>query len=202
MKRIPLALFTLIFVGAMFVYAPAAHARSGASLTATVDRYAMSTDDTLIYTLTLVTPDDAMPQWFRLAAGATSAEVAELTSDLEAGALHPGEAKRALGRRIADRYWGDGAGAEAEAAFDRLFRKGQAPADVDEHALPADEDPVWLPGALAAAGLVNSNSEGRRLITQGAVKVEGVRLEEESVPRSLIVGKTIQVGKRRFVTFT
>ena len=151
---------------------------------------------------TMSIPDDAMPQWFRLAAGATSAEVAELTSDLEAGALHPGEAKRALGRRIADRYWGDGAGAEAEAAFDRLFRKGQAPADVDEHALPADEDPVWLPGALAAAGLVSSNSEGRRLITQGAVKVEGVRLEEESVPRSLIVGKTIQVGKRRFVTFT
>jgi tyrosyl-tRNA synthetase len=151
---------------------------------------------------TMSIPDDAMPQWFRLAAGATTAEVAEISANLEGGTLHPGEAKRDLARRIADRYWGDGAGADAETAFDRLFRHGEAPSDVDEHALPADEDPVWLPGALSAAGLVPSNSEARRLIAQGAVKIDGVRVETESVPRERIVGRTTQVGKRRFVTFS
>jgi len=151
---------------------------------------------------TMSIPDDAMPQWFRLAAGSTAAEVAEITAGLQDGSLHPGDAKRDLGRRIADRYWGTGAGTEAEIAFDRVFRRGEVPTEVDEHALPADEDPVWLPGALAAAGLVPSNSEARRLIAQGAVKIEGVRVETETVARSLIIGRTTQVGKRRFVTFT
>ena len=149
---------------------------------------------------TMSIPDALMPQWFRLAAGATPSEVESLTSSLEDGSIHPGELKRDLARRVVEIYHGNGTGADAEAAFDRLFREKAAPDEVPTAALP-DEDPVWLPKALSEANLVPSNGEARRLIEQGAVKIDGERIIEESVARSVLEDATVQVGKRRFVKF-
>jgi len=147
---------------------------------------------------TMSVPDDVMGDWFLLAAGRSEAEVAAVTAGLADGSLHPGETKRRLGREIVTRYWGVEAAREAEAEFDRLFRHHETPDEVEEHPLPGD-DPVWIPGLLSAAGLVASNSEGRRMVAQGAVKVEGVKIEAEDVPREALRGAVLQVGKRRFV---
>jgi len=149
---------------------------------------------------TMSIPDELMPDWFRLAAGANADEIAEIVDSLESGTAHPGELKRDLARRVVDKYHGRGSGGEAEAAFDLLFREKQVPVDVPNAALPTD-DPVWLPKALADADLVVSNGEARRLIKQGAVKIDGRRVDDESISRSELVGSTIQVGKRRFVRF-
>ncbi|RLE17043.1 MAG: tyrosine--tRNA ligase [Actinobacteria bacterium] len=149
---------------------------------------------------TMSIPDELMPDWFRLAAGANADEIAEIVDSLESGTAHPGELKRDLARRVVDKYHGRGSGGEAEAAFDLLFREKQVPVDVPNVALPTD-DPVWLPKALADADLVVSNGEARRLIKQGAVKIDGRRVDDESISRSELVGSTIQVGKRRFVRF-
>jgi tyrosyl-tRNA synthetase len=149
---------------------------------------------------TMSIPDALMPQWYRLAAGSPPDEVAAIESSLADGSLHPGASKRDLARRIVDRYWGQGAGVTAEAAFDRLFREKEAPEDVPEHPLgPAVE--IWLPGLLVEAGLAPTNAEARRLIAQGAVKVDGERLVEEDVSRDVLAGHVVQVGKRRFVRF-
>lgn len=150
---------------------------------------------------TMSIADELMPQWFRLAAGAGPEEVAAIVAGLEAGSTHPGDLKRDLARRVVEQYHGEGSGGEAEAAFDRLFVEKLAPEEVPTAVLPTD-DPVWLPKALAEAGLVSSNGEARRLIEQGAVRIEGERIEEESMSRSALVGATVQVGKRRFVRFT
>ncbi len=149
---------------------------------------------------TMSIPDEAMTQWFRLAAGATSHDVAEIERGLSDGSLHPGETKRRLARTIVDRYHGDGSGSEAEAAFDRLFKAHQVPDDVGTAVL-GEDDPVWLPKALSDAGLVASNSEGRRMIAQGAVKIDGQKVVDDSLPRSALDGTVVQVGKRRFVRF-
>lgn len=149
---------------------------------------------------TMSIPDDLLPQWFRLAAGAAADEVASIEADLAEGSLHPGAAKRDLARRIVDRYWGSGVGTEAESAFDRVFRERDRPDDVDEYILELDDD-VWLPKALAEAGLVASNSEGRRMIAQGAVRIDGEPVSDETVDRVAIAGRITQVGKRRFVRF-
>lgn len=143
-------------------------------------------------------PDEAMPDWYLLAAGADRDEVAALETGLEDGSFHPGEAKRALGRRIVARYWDEAAASDAEAAFDRLFRDKEAPEEVPEHSIGAD-DPVSLPVMLAEAGLAGSRSEVRRLIAQGGVKIDGEKVTEESLPRSAALHRVIQVGKRRFV---
>ena len=149
---------------------------------------------------TMSIPDDLIPQWFRLAAGASPDEIRVIESGLADGSEHPGEVKRRLARDVVDRYHGEGSGAEAERAFNDLFRDKQAPQDVPTAPIP-DDDPVWLPKALSDAGLVASNSEARRLIDQGAVRVGGERISDDNVARDLLINETVQVGKRRFVRF-
>ena len=147
---------------------------------------------------TMSIPDEAMPQWLRLASGLDWEAAERLRGGLAAGEVHPGEAKRTLARSIADLYHGAGAGERAEAAFDRRFRAHQAPEDMPLHALGA-EDPVYLPALLTAAGLVKSNSEGRRMIAQGAVRLDGTPVGEELHPRAALGGAALSVGRRRFV---
>ncbi len=150
---------------------------------------------------TMSIPDDAIPQWFRLAGGATSSEVESAIAGLANGDMHPGELKRDLARRIVDRYWGQGSGAEAERGFDRVFRDKAAPDDIDQYTITERTDTIWIPALLSESGLVASNSEGRRLIADGAVKVDGDKLDSEQVDLDRLVGAVVQVGKRRFVRF-
>ena len=146
---------------------------------------------------TMSIPDTLMGQWFSLAAYLPASEVAAIVEGVEDGSLHPGETKRRLAREVVARYWGSEAAAAAEDAFNALFRRHEVPEDIPEQILP-DEDPVKLPALMNAAGLVSSNSEGRRMLSQGAVKIDGVRVDDEEVARADLAGKVLQVGKRRF----
>ena len=150
-----------------------------------------------IFGKTMSIPDEAMPQWFRLAAGATRQDVETVERGLSNGSLHPGESKRRLARAVVERYHGVDAARMAEDMFDTIFRAKGVPDDIPNVFLD-DTDPVWLPALLAGAGLTRSNSEGRRLIAQGALKIDGVRIEDETLAHAELIGRVIQVGKRRF----
>ena len=143
-------------------------------------------------------PDEAMPDWYLLAAGARREEVGRIESELGDGSLHPGEAKRELGRRIVTRYWDEAAAEVAEAVFDRLFKEKGIPDEVPEHAIGSG-DRVSMPTVLSEAGLASSKSEVRRLIVQGGVKIDGEKITEELLDAESVAGKVVQVGKRRFV---
>jgi len=143
-------------------------------------------------------PDDAMEEYFRLATEHATAEVDSIISEVTDGSAHPGETKRRLGRDIVALYHNVDAAVDAEAAFDRVFKQKDAPEEVAEFVLP-EGDPVWLPGVLKEAGLVKSSSDGKRLVAQGAVKIDGAAVGGEELPRSELVGHVIQAGKRRFV---
>ena len=109
----------------------------------------------------------------------------------------PMEAKLALARWIVRRSHGEEAADRAEAHFTRVVREGEAPEEVPEHALP-DGDPVHLPAVLGSAfGL--STSEARRLIAQGAVRVDGQAVSDLDQPRERLADALVQAGKRRFV---
>ena len=146
---------------------------------------------------TMSIPDHLMEQWFALAAYRPADEVKQIVAELANGTRHPGETKRELARAVVERYWGLEASAEAEAAFDRLFKEKSAPDDMAEFALGKDET-IWLPGLLNDAGLVASNGEGRRMLKQRAVRIDGEQVTDESLPRAELLGSVIQVGKRRF----
>jgi tyrosyl-tRNA synthetase len=143
-------------------------------------------------------PDDVMADWYRLATGATDEEVEMLEGGLSDGSLHPGEAKRELGRRIVTRHHTAAGSFEAEAAFDRLFRSHEVPDDVDTHTLSAVGE-ISLPALLGDTGLVASRSEARRMIKQGAVKIDGERVDTEFVDSTVVIDSVVQVGKRRFI---
>jgi tyrosyl-tRNA synthetase len=118
---------------------------------------------------------------------------------------HPAEAKRALARRLVERFHDSKAAEAAEANFDRLHVEREAPADVPEvalgeiEALNAKDGEIHLPLLISSVFEV-STSEARRLLQQGGVKVEGetVAAEPLDVPADRLLGKVIQVGKRRF----
>ena len=135
---------------------------------------------------TMRIPDALLDEWYRLV----------MERELPEGS-DPLEAKLELARFIVTRAHGAEAAAEAEAHFTRVVREGRAPEEVSEAPLP-DGDPVHLPAVLSSHfGL--STSEARRLIGQGAVKVDGEMVSELDVPRARLEGALVQAGKRRFV---
>jgi tyrosyl-tRNA synthetase len=133
-------------------------------------------------------PDDVMGQYYLLLLGE------ELDTSLPAV-----EAKRALARRLVDRFHPEGAGTAAEERFDQVHKRGEVPDDIGALELPgADGEDVHLPGIIAGQFGV-STSEARRLIEQGGVKLDGERVSRLDVPAGELEGKVLQVGKRRFV---
>jgi tyrosyl-tRNA synthetase len=113
----------------------------------------------------------------------------------------PLEAKLALARFIVARAHGGDAARAAEEHFTRVVREGQAPEDVPEIRLPRT-DPVHVPRLLVEGLGIGSASEARRLIAQGAVKVDGATLSELDVAREQLEGRLLQAGKRRFARLT
>lgn len=145
---------------------------------------------------TMSIPDEAMPMWFRLAANRDPQEVGEIEMALASGELHPNDAKRSLARAVVGLYWGEEAAGDAEAAFDRVFREGGAPDEMQEVVVPEGQSVVLSSLIRDAFGL--SGSEAKRLLSQGAVKLDGEPVTATELPREELAGKVIRVGKRRF----
>ena len=133
-------------------------------------------------------PDALLPQWYSLV----------LQQDDVPG--DPLEAKLELARFIVRRAWGSEAAGGAEEHFTRVVRQGQAPEEVDEADLPAGEV-IHLPTLLVERFGLGSTSEARRLIAQGAVRVDGQPVDELDLPRENLEGRLVQAGKRRFLRF-
>ena len=113
---------------------------------------------------------------------------------------HPGEAKRELARRLVAQFHGEGAGDAAEARFDQVHVRRELPAEIPVARISAgDGEPVHMP-ALIAAEFELSTSEARRLIQQGGVRLDGEVVDADALDRepSELVGRVLQVGKRRF----
>jgi tyrosyl-tRNA synthetase len=145
---------------------------------------------------TMSIPDQLMGQWFRLAADFDEEDVREIEDGLRSGEMHPNEAKRLLARSVVSLYWGEDAALAAQERFDLVFREGGIPRDVPEHVLSAD-DPVNMPSLIRDLFEV-SGSEARRLLDQGAVRIDGSPCRDQDVPRDRLAGKVLKVGKRRF----
>jgi tyrosyl-tRNA synthetase len=119
--------------------------------------------------------------------------------DFPAG-TDPLEAKLELARFIVRRSHGEEAAERAEAHFTRVVREREAPEDVPEIDVPA-EDPVHLPALLVEHLRIPSTSEARRLIAQGGVKLDGEVVNDLDIPRASLPGSLLQAGKRQFVRF-
>ena len=115
-------------------------------------------------------------------------------------ALSPRDAKRAMARELCARLHGEEAAAAAEERFDTLHVRRELPDEIEEFAFDGGAgEPVHLPALLAEAFGI-SRSEGRRMLAQAGVRLDGEALGEEALdlPVERLDGAVIQVGRRRF----
>jgi tyrosyl-tRNA synthetase len=116
--------------------------------------------------------------------------------------VHPMEAKKRLARTVTAMYHGDAGAAEGEAHFARVVQHKEVPENIDEITIwtSSGGQPIWK--VLAQTGLVPSSSEGRRLIQQGAVELDGKPIVDLNYTVSPGNTHLLKVGKRRFKKFT
>jgi tyrosyl-tRNA synthetase len=144
-------------------------------------------------------PDGLIVKYYRLCTALPVDEIDVIQRDLEDGDVHPNQVKRSLAREIVTLYYDGAHASEAEEAFDRVFKRHEAPEDLPAVAVELAPE-VYLPGLLHELDLVSSASEGRRMIDQGAVRIEGepVARGDYQCSREQVQDRVIQVGKRRF----
>lgn len=140
-------------------------------------------------------PDSLIVRYFRLAAFASEEEARQLEEELRRGHYHPRDAKAMVASRIVAFYHGEEAARWAAEEFDRVFKYHQLPSNIPEIVLPSTELPVVE--LLVQAGLVSSRSEARRHIQQGAVRIDGERIQDWTARIGLERERIVAVGKRR-----
>jgi tyrosyl-tRNA synthetase len=141
-------------------------------------------------------PDQAMSNYMNLVTRWTPADIAAVEADLAAGRLHPRDAKMRMAREITSIFHGDEAAAAAQARFRRVFQQRRLPGDMPEQRLAG---PTHVVDLLVLTGLAESKSQGRRLVQQGGVRLDGepiTRIDDRVAVRGEAV---LQVGRRRFV---
>jgi len=150
-----------------------------------------------VYGKVLSISDELMFRYYELLSDLSNREIEELNERMNSGAIHPKEVKKQLARELTTRFHSHGAALTAEENFKKVFTKGGIPDDIPEFICAAAED-VWLPQLLVDAGLVKSTSDGRRMIKQNAVSIDGEKITDVAdvvQPQGELL---VKVGKRRF----
>jgi tyrosyl-tRNA synthetase len=139
-------------------------------------------------------PDQAMDDYARLVTRWSSKEIEEFKQNLATGHLHPRDAKMQLAREIVEIFHSPEEAEQAQAAFVRVFQKQKLPEDIPTYTLQPGQTVLDV---LQDGGLVNSRGEGRRLISQNGVRLDGETLTDpnQTFPHPGV----LQAGKRRFL---
>ncbi|MDD5468414.1 MAG: tyrosine--tRNA ligase [Anaerolineales bacterium] len=139
-------------------------------------------------------PDMAMGSFFRLVTRWTPKEIEAIEADLQVGKQHPRDVKMKLAREIVEIFYSAEAARQAEEAFVRVFQQGDLPEDMPVYQLKGGQSVLDV---LVEGKLVGSKSEGRRLMEQHGVRLDGETLADanQEFPRAGI----LQVGKRRYL---
>lgn len=143
-------------------------------------------------------PDELMAKYFELITDLKPAEIKELKDRLEAGTLHPRDAKMLLAKTIVRMYHGVEAAAKAEQHFISVFQKGAMPEEIPAVQWEGNKE-ISLIDLLVELKLLSSKSEARRMIENRGVKINGVKATDTKLEVTISNGLILQVGKRKFV---
>ena len=143
--------------------------------------------------------DDLMWRYFELLSFDKSLDdLTRMRADATAGKLNPRDCKVELALEVVARFHDRAAADAALGAFERRFRQGAMPDEIDEITLAAQDGELPLANLLKAAGLVASTSEALRLISQGGVRIDGEKVADRALRIEAGSRAIYQVGKRRF----
>lgn len=144
-------------------------------------------------------PDTMLRKYYDLLSGRVLAEVRALFAEMESGKVNPRNVKAALAEEIVARYHGAAAGTASREHFDRVISRKEMPEDIPEQHYKAGDNKIWLPRLLADLKLVSSTSDGRRMVSQGAVKIDQSVVTDENLAAKKGDSFVLQCGKRKFV---
>jgi len=137
--------------------------------------------------------DNMMENYFTLLTDLPGDKIAEL---LDPDKTHPKEAKVLLGKTIVAQFYDKAAAAAAAEEFDRVFAKKQKPDDMPPWPLPPE--PISLKRLLVSCGAVTSASEAKRMVAQGAVSIDGLKIIDPNQQITPVDGQVVRVGKLIF----
>ncbi len=148
-------------------------------------------------------PDDVLIDYFRLLTTIEQKKIEEIESDIKEDRLNPSLAKRMLAKTIIKNLYNETEAFKAEENFDLIFKKKKVPEKIDKYIINAGilkDKKISIVKLLNDSGLSSSNSEARRLITQGGVKIDNKKINDINLEIDLIDldNKVIQKGKRFF----
>ncbi len=147
-----------------------------------------------MYGKTMSITDEMIVKYFRLAADASNEVLVKIESNLNDSSYNPRDAKRLLARSLVELYYDSDSALKAEDHFDEVIVNKSIPDDIPEFQI---ESETSLVDAVFLSKVVASKSEVRRLVKQGAVSVDGKKIDDASF--SLRSGQVIKIGKRRFL---
>ncbi len=111
------------------------------------------------------------------------------------------DAKKRLAREVVTIYHSAEAAAEAQAEFEKVFSERELPTEIAPIRVPKSafrDGKVWVVRLLTTVGFADTNSEARRLVGQGAVTLDGEKIEDPNAELSLSEGQVLRVGKLKF----
>ncbi|HEY2773644.1 MAG TPA: tyrosine--tRNA ligase [Candidatus Binatia bacterium] len=139
--------------------------------------------------------DELMLRYYELLSDCTAAEL----DAIRGGALHPMEAKKRLACEIVARFHGSDESAQAREGFEKRFQRKEVPDDVAVHVWADASPAVAIVRLLHETGLASSKGEARRLVEQGAVRIDGERIADPVAEVPASGTRLIEVGKRRIL---
>ena len=149
-----------------------------------------------IYGKTMSIPDEMIERYFEIALDAESNTLNIIKNDLRNGSRNPRDIKRDLARGLVMSYYDEKTSLLAQDHFDRVIVNKDAPEGVEEYKI---SNKLTIVELLYHSGLVSSKGESKRLIKQGAVKIDGEKILSLEMILSPNENKTIKVGKRKFL---
>ncbi|MBF0343654.1 MAG: tyrosine--tRNA ligase [Nitrospirae bacterium] len=151
-----------------------------------------------IYGKLMSTTDELMIRYYELLSHISNQRLNELKNAIANGSVHPKKAKEELAIEITSRFHSTAEAMKAHEEFNQLFSSRQMPEEIPEVCITWTDTQMWIPQIMKDAGLTTSTGEGLRLIKQGGVVVDDVKLAD---PKAVLpAGQYVfKVGKRRFL---
>jgi tyrosyl-tRNA synthetase len=144
---------------------------------------------------TMSIPDELITRYFELVTMVAQDEIDNMQKAMQEGTANPRDIKMRLAREIIAIYHSQEEAQKAQERFQLVFSQRDIPEDIPE--VTVKEKELWLPKFLHEQGMVDSTSDGRRMLKQGAVKINGEKYEEENIKTENAM--VVQVGKRKFI---
>ena len=146
--------------------------------------------------------DELMIKYYELLSDITIEQLNSLKEGIQNGTAHPRDAKVSFAKEMITRFHSKEAADGAHENFDKMFRDKEVPEDIEVVTMKKSEIGAWLPKLLATIGMVTSTSEGKRMIQQGGVNINGAKVTTDEMSFDGLSELVIKVGKRKFKKVT